>query len=333
MIGAMRVRYGLVALACAVGLAALMAPSFTGASVPAPPQTFVAVTEGGHRSRWQMSVYSSTTGAIVRQLASFSGKRFTNNGLAYAPDGTAVYFTLIPQRSTRRFSLRLIRLDVATGRRTFIAHGAQPAVSEDGTQLAYSASPRGLAVRDLATGQTRTIGLGQLGTAANLLNATISWLADGSDIAIVPAPTPWDLVGRPPKLYWCGTSQAHAVIVFVHVPAPPAPLTADCVNLAGRALDGRIALAGDSASPDTVLLATDTYGDRTLIERIAQTGATRPVLTIPHSLPLAFDPSGTHLLYLVGHNPPTLTEAGIANGELTKGRWRNPHLQVGALAW
>src|SRR5690348_16380860 len=143
----MRARYGLVALACLAGLPILVGPSFTSASVPAPPRTFVVVTEGGRQLRSQMSVYSSITGDLVRPLASFSDKAFTDNALAYASDGSAVYFTLIPQRDARRFSLRLMRLDVATGRETFIADGAQPALSNDGTQLAYGASPRGLAVR------------------------------------------------------------------------------------------------------------------------------------------------------------------------------------------
>jgi hypothetical protein len=196
----MRVRYGLVVLACLLALATVVVPSFASASVPTPPSTFVVVTQAGNQFRSRMSLYSSATGTIVRPLASFSDS-FTNNGLAYAPDGSAVYFTLIPRHHTRRFSLRLMRLDVATRRQTFIADGAQPALSNDGTQLAYGAAPRGLAVRDLASGQTRTIGLGQLGVAANLLAATVSWLADGSDIAIVPAPTAWDLVGRPPRLH------------------------------------------------------------------------------------------------------------------------------------
>jgi hypothetical protein len=38
-------------------------------------------------------------------------------------------------------------------------------------------------------------------------------------------------------------------------------------------------------------------------------------------------------LYLVGHSPPTLTEATILNGQLTTGPWRNPHLSLAALAW
>lgn len=280
-----------------------------------------------------MSVYSATTGAIVRRLASFSDKTFTNNGLAYASDGRAVYFTLIPPHHARRFSLRVMRLDVGTGRQSFIAHGAQPALSNDGTQLAYAASPRGLAVRDLATGQTRTIALRQLGPAADLLNATIGWLGDGSDIAVVPAPTAWDLVGRPPRLRWCETSQRHAVVVFVHVPAPPAPLTADCVHLTGHALTGGIAVATSPTSPRSLLLATDAAGDQTVVEQITTSGATRRILTIPKSLPLSFDPSGTHLLYLVGHHQPMLTEGTISNGKLIPGSWGESLADLGAAAW
>jgi hypothetical protein len=329
MIVTMRARYGLAALVCLVGVAIVVVPSLTSASVPAsPPSTFVVVDSGS-----RMSLYSSATAALVRPLASFSMNAFTNNGLAYAPDGSAVYFTLIPRRHTGRFYLKLMRIDVATDRQTLMAEGAQPAISQDGSQLAYATFPHGLAVRDLATGQTRTLGLAQLGTAAELLNATIGWLGDGSDIAVIPAATPWDLVGRPPKLHWCGTTQTHAVIVFVHVPAPPAPLTADCVRLPGRALGpGAIALAGSPSSPTSLLVGTDAYADKTVVEQITRSGGITPVLTIPNSLPLSFDPSGTHLLYLVGHNPPKLTEATIASGRLTTGPRLDP-IDVGALAW
>jgi hypothetical protein len=87
VIVAMRVRFGLVFAARVLALAILIVPSLTSASVPSPPQTFVVVTEQGLRS--QMSIYSSDTGTIVRPLASFADDTFTNNGLAYAPDGTA----------------------------------------------------------------------------------------------------------------------------------------------------------------------------------------------------------------------------------------------------
>ncbi len=324
MLVLMRARFGL-----AVGVLVLVltvVPSLTRASIRKPLPTFVVVN-----SNMNMSVYSSVTGARLRTLASFSHSAFTNNGLAYAPDGSAVYFTLIPRHRTRGFSLRLMRLDVASGRQTFVADGAQPAISNDGEQLAYGAAPQGLAIRDLATGQTRTIALKQLGQAAELGNASIHWLGDGSTVAIVPSGTAWDLVGKPPKLSWCGTPQSHPVIVFVHVPAPPAPLTAVCVRLTGGPLEGPT-LGQDSTSPNTLLLAAGGLGGKTIVEKIAENGHITPVLAIPDSLALSFDPSGTHLLYLAGHKRPTLTEATITSGKLIPAPWRDP-LNLGALAW
>lgn len=328
-------RRGLAVLAVLAGLAVAIGPSLTSASVPAPPSEFVAISQGaGNPPAMTMGLYSSSTGALTRRLATFSETTFTNNGLAFTPDRGAVYFTLIPRHAERRFYLRLMRLDVATRRQTFIADGAQPAISDDGTELAYATFPHGLAVRDLAAGQTRTIGLvTELGRAANLLDATTTWLADGSEVAIIPSAPAWDLVGhRPPPARWCGTTDAHAVVVFVHVPAPPAPLSADCVHLGGIALTPAIALSGSQSYPSSLLLATDTDRDSTRIERIPQTGTTTRMLTIRDSLPLAFDPTGTHLLYLVGHSPPVLWEATIADGHLSDRR-RLPKRSWGPIAW
>lgn len=331
----MPVRSGLAALAILVGVAVVVGPSISGASGPAPPGGFVSILQDqGKPLPWNMSLYSSRSGKLTRWLASFPESSFTNNGLALAPDGGAVYFTLIPRHAGRRFFLRLIRIDVATRRQTPVADGAQPAISDDGTQLAYATFPHGLAVRDLATGTTRTISLvTELGEQANLLDGAVAWLADGSDVAIVPSPPAWDLVGhQPPPARWCGTTDAHAVVVFVHVPAPPAPLTGHCVHVAGKALTPAIALAGSPASPTSLLIATDSDGDSTRVEQIAQTGSTTRLLTIRDSLPLAFDRTGTHLMYLVGHSPPTLWEATIADGRLTD-RSRLPTHSWGSIAW
>jgi hypothetical protein len=117
---------------------------------------------------------------------------------------------------------------------------------------------------------------------------------------------------------------------FVHVPAQPAPLTAHCARVAGKALAP--AMAASPASPTPLLIATDSDGARTQVERIAQTGFTTPLLTIRDSLPLAFDPTGNHLMYLVGHRPPRLWEATIADGHLT-GRSRLLGQGWGSIAW
>jgi hypothetical protein len=244
-----------------------------------------------------------------------------------------VYFTLIPRHRSRSFALRLMRLDVATGHSTFVVDGAQPALNQAGSELAYAAFPRGLAVRNLRTGQTRTIAIGQLDTAANLTNATVGWLAGGSDVAVVPGPTAWDLIGKAPHFRWCGTSQRTPVIVFVHVPPPPAALSARCVQLTGAALDGRVALAPDPASTSSVLATAIAARGGTLVEQISQTGAVAKVVTIPDSLSIAFDANGTHLLYLAGHKSPALTEATISNGRATNGPWRDRNIGLGAAAW
>ncbi len=319
MLAVMRARVGLAVTVLLAGLAISVAPA------PAPSFVMVSSREG-------MAVYSSVTGARVRTLHTFSSNAFTNNGLAYAPNGSAVYFTLIPRHHTGHFFLRLMRLDVASGRQTVVGDGAQPALSSNGEQLAYGAFPQGLAVRDLRTGRTRTVAMNMLGKSADLENASIHWLGDGSTVAILPAAAGWDLMGKPPRLRWCGTLQRHPVVVFVHVPAPPAPLAATCVHLSGVSVTGGDALGADPGSPDALLAAGIARGGGTVVERITETGKLTPLLRIPDSLPLAFDPSGSHLLYLAGHKKPTLTEATIIDGQLIPGSWRE-RVNLGALAW
>jgi hypothetical protein len=84
---------------------------------------------------------------------------------------------------------------------------------------------------------------------------------------------------------------------------PRPPLTAHCVDVPGKPLTGAIAV----------------------------TGSTTPMLTIRDSLPDAFDRSGSNLLYLVGHRPPVLWEATIANGRLTGQRRLNT--KAAPIAW
>lgn len=92
-------------------------------------------------------------------------------------------------------------------------------------------------------------------------------------------------------------------------------------------------MARRAAAPTSLLLAATSTGDRTVVEQVAPSGATTPVLSIAHVLPLAFDPTGTHLLYLVGHDPPKLTMAMIPDGKLRAGPWRKPLAELGAAAW
>ena len=159
-------------------------------------------------------------------------------------------------------------------------------------------------------------------------------LADGSDIAIVPSPPAWDLVGRPPSSKprgSCRFSARRAVVVFVHVPPSPGHLSARCVHIRGPAPVAE-KVAGDVASPTSLLLA-NLDGSRANVERIAVAGTVTSVLTLGGSLPVAIDRVGEHVLYLVGHSPPALWEATIADGGLTDARRLIADSKLGVAAW
>jgi hypothetical protein len=77
-------------------------------------------------------------------------------------------------------------------------------------------------------------------------------------------------------------------------------------------------------------------GDRAAVDRltIGPVGATLGrVLTIAHALPVAFDPGGRELLYLLGHSPPNLWTATLENHHLVQSRRLVGDPPVDAYAW
>ena len=123
----------------------------------------------------------------MKHLATF-GESFTNNGLAISPDGGSVFVTLIGSSS-----LSIERISTRTGRRTFVAFGAQPTVSPNGRLLAYAAGreDQELSVRQLSSGKTTTFDLRPLiGDKASLLDGQIAWLSNGYEIALTPKDDP-----------------------------------------------------------------------------------------------------------------------------------------------
>jgi hypothetical protein len=313
-------------------------PAATTPSSPMPPRTFVAAYSGpGDALGFTVSLFSATTGRATRRLASF-GADFTDNGLAIAPDRASVYFTLIPAQGTVDRGLRLMKLDVASGRQTFVARGSQPAISAAGTELAYGAAPEGIAVRELGSGTTRTLSLRPLlGAAANLLDTPMTWLANGSEVAFIaraPAVAAGaGAAGANVQRGSCEVGTGGASVVFVHVPPPPAALSARCIKVAMAAVAGGTAiLSGSEAHPGSLLIAAAGL-HTTTVERIEETGAVTRVLSFGASLPMALDPTGTQLLYLVGHRPPSLWEATITPGHLIHRRRLIANSKLDALAW
>ncbi len=329
---------------------------------PPSPSTFVLATS--HGLGVQLGLYSARTGALLRPLARFRSANWNNDvlqfgtdGMALSPNGRSLYFSAIHEIASKRIVYRqepkarrrhlkpfkpsrmmLLRLNTANDRYSFVADGTQPALNRTGTELAYAAFPRGLAVRNLRTGQTRTIALGQLDTSADLVGATVAWLGDGKDIAVLPAASMWDLTGKEPNYQWCGTSQRHAVIVFVHVPPAPAALTSTCVRAPGIPSGGpATVIAADPGSPASVLVANGWPHRGTVVQQVSQDGASRAVATIPSAWqPIAFDANAGHMLYLTstGHGAPTVTEASIGAGSTSSVRpWRDAHVAIVAGTW
>src|SRR5438067_7898526 len=109
----------------------------------------------------ELELRSVSTGRVVKVLRRTGGS-WTNNGLAFSPDGRYVYFTLIPESGRRWSSLLLERTSVATGERSLVGHGEQPSLSPTGRLLAYASGndrSAAIVVRDVTTGAERSINI------------------------------------------------------------------------------------------------------------------------------------------------------------------------------
>jgi len=342
--------FGLVALAvtlaaCGVGQT-LPATTQTGAPVTpqqrlpvTDPPSFAFVNMGATGLSWTVELRSPTTGQVVKVLATF-GQSFTNNGFAMSPDGKYVYVTLIG-----RSSLLMERISVTTRKRTFVAYGDQPAISSNGRFLAYEAGNSGdLAVRDLSSGQVRRIDLSALlGPSTDLLNATVTWLGDGSEIVILPGAegiagtggTTTTTTQPSPKGSCSAVAPTSTCLIVVHVIAKGQTLTARRLVLPVFFSGFVTTMAGDAAFSRSLLFAS-LGAHQTLVNRVDFLGSGAQVvrlLTLPTVFPVAFDPAGKRFLYLVGHTPPALWIAGFTARHLVHTHRLIADARLGAAAW
>jgi hypothetical protein len=153
-------------------------PAVLGQSATADPPDFVGVLQPGG-----LTMFSPVTGRAVRSLPAIG----ISNGFTLAPDSSRVFVTSLLSRQ-----LEIRSISVRTRKISSVADGAHPAVSPDSRFLAYATGTQqytGLAIRDLATGTTRSIGLlGLVGADASLLNGQLTWLGDGMQVVALPQP-------------------------------------------------------------------------------------------------------------------------------------------------
>ncbi len=267
----------------------------------------------------------------MKDLGTVQG--WTNNGLALSPDGRSVY-VVVNQAS----SLAIERLSASTGAETYVAEGEQPAISPDGRLLAYGSGPSGsntLVVRDLTSGKDQSIDLkGLLGGQTDLLNASITWLGDGSKVVVIPGGAANDLMGGTTPPVAAGScsaiSEDDTCLIIVSVRAGH-PLSAKRHILSGFGF--AFPVMGSSGSSDVVLIGyADHHTSVYTADLSQQTSRITRLFSLPSVLPLAFGARGSTFFYLVGHGPESLWLAKVTPHGLKDAHVLNPNVDLSALA-
>jgi hypothetical protein len=275
-------------------------------------------------------IESASTGALVKDLGAVQG--WTDNGLALSPDSQYVY--VVVNRAT---TLAIERLSVSTGAETFVAEGEQPAVSPNSRLLAFGSGPSGfntLVVRDLTSGKDQSVDLRRLlGGRADLLNASITWLGDGSEVVVLPGGVGNDLMGGPtPRAVpgSCDAVSANDTCLIVVSVRSGHPLKAKRVILSGLKYSDVIGASGSSGLVTTAFDArhnavyhADLAGGASSVIRL---------FSLPSVLPLTFGAQGTTLFYLVGHGPEALWTAKVTPDGLKDAHMLNANVALSALA-
>ncbi len=305
--------------------------SHANSSIADPPY-FVYESEGG-----TIELRSPSSGAVTDVLEKV-GQTITSNGLAESADGRDVYVTLIGKTN-----LYIEQISTVTKKQILVLDGVQPAVSPDNQYLAYAPGPdymNILAVRDLSSGKTIRINLSNLlGPSTDLLNATITWLGDGSDVVIRPGyeVTPANsgaASDKAPLADSCSSASSKATcLIVVHFDSSKGTLAAHIVVIHDLGGNFSVISAADS-DPRSLVLAI--WGTKTDLYEITLSGSAVHVirlLTLPMVLPVAFDLLGTHLFYIVGHGPTALWVAKIASGRLDQAHRLISNPDLSDIAW
>jgi hypothetical protein len=288
-----------------------------GASADPPLVAIEAMSRGSHP---RLELISPKTGRVVKVVAHIG----TGDGFALAPDLKSMY-VVGPVGS----AIEIRRVSTATGKVSFVADGAYPAISPDGRRLAY-VTGRGfnsIAVRDLESGRARVLDLRSLlGNNANLLNqGGVSWLGDGGELVVVP--------GFPVSAAAAGlTTRRSAGIASGHR-APPGRQSLIIVKTSSDSLSARRivvpdpyeetfgVISGDLSQPRSFLIARPGFGAAGTITRVSLRGRgfqARTIARLPSDvMPVVIAPRGDWVLYLAGQSPSALWAAAIGKTGLS----------------
>src|SRR4051812_386695 len=181
---------GRVLASCALTVSALLlggAPaSAARAPVPVPSGDFLVCEGAGHLS------VLSPAGRFLGAVPGTTGP-YCATGLALSTDRRSAYFSILRGDDAPP---ALERVDLATGATTELASGLDPALSPDGTKLAFIATaeaanggyytPTGLGILDLASAASRIFAAPTPTPSSRFLwpDGPLNWPPDGTKIAV-----------------------------------------------------------------------------------------------------------------------------------------------------
>jgi hypothetical protein len=323
-------------------VAAPVSPSHEHAGRPADPPYIALSGESSKATHGAIRLISPVSGQLVRQFPRVG----TGNGFAVSPDGRSVFVVQVARRV-----IGIDQINVSTGKVTFVVPGAYPAVSPDSRYLAYATGRRftEIAVRDLAAGTSRVIGLGgQMGQGGTFLNeGTVLWLGSRELLAVPGMEAIAASAGAPARSRASAAacaqesaSGAHAGLCAFVITVGPRGLSDRKIILPSRWVSGIAVLGPDLVRPGNFLRAATGWKSAGSVSRLTVSGSrvtAHQIAFLPEgAMPVAIAPDGDRVLYLVGHTPPALWVAAIKDGRLTGQHLLysdNSRFGIGAVAW
>ena len=291
-----------------------------GAPGAADPPLVAVAGRSAHGSSSRIELISPRTGRVSKVVSRVS----TGNGFALSPDSADLYVV-----GPAGPAIEIRRISVTSGKISFVADGAYPAVSPDGRYLAYATGRRfsEVAVRDLRTGRTRVIGLRSLlGNGGTFLNqGQITWLGDGDEVVAVPGTVASSAAAGVTAGTGAGTAASGQVPSgrqsLIVIKIGPDGLGARQIVVPDPYQDPFLVISGDLSRQRAVLIARTGFAGPGPITRVSlrDRGFRAQVIgKLPRgAMPVVIAPHGDGILYLVGHTPPELWAAVIRHGHLT----------------
>jgi hypothetical protein len=319
-----------------------VSPSHERAGRPADPPYVALAGESSKATHQAIRLISPVSGQLVKQFPRIG----TGNGFAVSPDGRSVFVVQLARRV-----IGIDQISVGTGKVTFLAPGAYPAVSPDSRHLAYATGRRftEIAVRDLRTGTTRVIGLSrQMGPGGEFLNqGTVLWLGSRELLAVPGIEAIAASAGAPARSRAAAAGCAkdpggggHAGLCAFVIRVGPRGLSDREIVLPSWWANGIAVQGPDLARPGSFLRAATGWKSAGSVSRLTVSGSrvtARQIAPLPEgAMPVAIAPDGDRVLYLVGHTPPALWVASIRNGRLTGQHLLytdNSRFGIGDVAW